>query len=224
MMILFVLYMFVFHIAIELPHPRGRYDLLRYIMGIFPVVIVLPLHFVRRLGGRDVLLSVALLFGLGALVSNFDTPLPTQPEVNLRGAITGPMQLRAAASHASESGDSVLVVDSHVEFLEDPALGYVTRSLPVRAYGQDFPGLSPGVSYTVISQLGELEGFAEGRSLIESMPDGSVLNLLREWDDGAIRTLLYRVQPLPLRPLRSRGTGIPDPEATPLTGTGLSRS
>ncbi|MBN1433807.1 glycosyltransferase family 39 protein, partial [Candidatus Fermentibacterales bacterium] len=191
-MLLFGGLMVGFHVTVVLVAPDPQLDLVRYVLACYPVFIVLPLFYVRKLGGRSLFLSISAIFALGTLLSGLDVPATPQADAGPRGFAV-PLQLRSAAGLvASERpGDTLLVEGTDVQLFTDPALGYVGSPIPTRSFGPGAAAPAPGIGYSLITTRSAFEASREGRALLESLPEGTSIRLARTFSDGSYTTSVY---------------------------------
>jgi len=189
---LFALSMVLFHVLIVTIAPDPQLDLHRYVLAAYPAVIACTIALVRRKGGIRMLHPVAAVFLLISIFS-CTRALWNQQDATPAGLLSV-YDYRTAISLASESGDTILVPETELAMLENPALGFTDRPVPARVIGHG--SLSPGTSYMLLVPPAA-QGDAEFEERIRGMFAGEMeISSLADFRRGEILLSLKRLDPV----------------------------
>lgn len=194
-MVIFSALLILFHVFIVGIAPDPDLNLFRYIIGAYPIVLLLPLLAIKKSGNRKIFIVISVIFSIGTLFHNTKAPYPWQPDVTLRGGLALPFQLRDAIEWSQSRGDTIVLPEHTIDALEYPGLGYVNSPVPARCICPGNPPLEEGTSYTVLMQMENLEGSGMGSNIRHSIPENSEVTLIKSWNDEVFYTHAYVITP-----------------------------
>lgn len=194
-MILFPTLLVLFHVFIVLVSPDPALNLFRYIIGAYPVVLAGAIALLWRYMSSRSAAILGCIFVAATASSNTAVHYEFQPETSL-ACLMPLFSLEEAYGFASEIADSVILSETSLEMVVSTGLGYSVDTTGFRAVGEDWPPLSPGVSYAVVvSTFDDSMGILN--QVMEQVPEGSGLeeHPARIWSDGPFRTYCYLISP-----------------------------
>lgn len=192
-MMLFILLMVIFMASVKYLTEFGLgFDLYRYVLSVYPAVIVLALWGVSKAPYRFLLPVVALLFIIVTASSNLVARTDKQYDSTLI-SIHHFQQIRDAADWAELNGDTIIVPQSFVPAFKYPTLGYVTKPQPVRSLHRMCGSLDYYSSYFVI-----VPGLDEHSSFLDSLDVNFVFRSMQiikdsTFTNGPFTTNTYRL-------------------------------
>jgi 4-amino-4-deoxy-L-arabinose transferase-like glycosyltransferase len=193
--IVFPVLLVLFHVLIVIASPDPELNLFRYVIGAYPVILTGTLALIWRAPDKRLALSISTLFIAATFISNRSMHYPSQPDASL--AYLSPLQdLRAAFRYASSLGDTVVVPESNLDYMQQPSLGYISEAVPSRTLRADMPSLSQGSTYTLV--ISSFDGsMAYKDDVLRLLPDGMVLQSepIRTWATGPFVTECIRITP-----------------------------
>jgi len=193
--IVFPVLLVLFHVLIVITSPDPQLNLFRYVIGAYPVILTGTLALLWRTPDKRLALSISAIFIAATFISNRSMHYPFQPDTSL--AYLPPLQdLREAYRYASSLGDTVVVQESSLDYLQHPSLGYVSGAVPSRTVKADMPFPSSGSTYTLV--VSSFDGSMSYKDdVLRFLPDDMVLQNepIRTWAAGPFVTECIRITP-----------------------------
>jgi len=194
-MIMFPSLLVLFHVFIVFISKEPALDLMRYIIGAYPVIIAGSIALMWKYLGAGSAAIVSCVFLAATAGSNTAAHHYLQPETSL-ACLRPLLELDEVYSFAASNSDSVIVSDIALDMARNSALGYDVDTRIFRGIDEKYGPLQSGIRYAVIVSTHDasLSTLMHVRNML---PEGSILNEepLQSWIYGPWKTDCYIVNP-----------------------------
>ena len=192
--ILFILLMIFFHVFIMALSHDTMLDLLRYVIGVYPALILLLLCGLAKNTDKRIFLAVSVVFIILTGLSNRSVPYINQSDTTLAG-LALPQSFIAAVDTAEQWPDTLILPPDKLDYMLDPGLGYVSHPLPVRTLQAESDTIFEGVSYTLMIPHFNIPDSVFHHRAMDLTPRGSRMTFYVQVTTGAFKTDIYRIAP-----------------------------
>ncbi|PIE51845.1 hypothetical protein CSA37_09385 [Candidatus Fermentibacteria bacterium] len=192
--ILFPALIVAFHVLIVLVSPDSALNLFRYLLSVYPAVLVSVLVMMRRYLGRNAAAVLSSVFIISTASANRAIHYPWQPDTSLAWAEVM-RDYGEACRFAASLEDTVLVPDLCDLYFTSPECGVLDSQVPVRNIIEGGK-LEEGIEYTMVTES-SINGEEDLDITRELIPEGSELVRLDSpsWNYGPSSINIYRVVP-----------------------------
>jgi len=203
--ILFIFLMIFFHVFIMAVSHDTMLDLLRYVIGVYPALILLLLCGLAKNTDRRIFISVTVAFIILTGLSNREVPYINQSDTTLAG-LALPQSIIYAIEETEQWQDTLIFPQDKLDYLLEPSLGYVSTPLPARTLSEESDSLAEGVSYTLVIPNDNIPDSLFYHTALELVPANSQMNFFTQVNTGDFKVDIFRITPI------SGSSTVPVPE------------